>query len=876
MRPALRSRVCLVLLALGWPAFASAQPRTVVVPGQRQWTIGGWWRQAHGLPQDRVTVLKQTRDGYLWIGTRNGIGRFDGESFSTWEAGTPRTLPEGEVYSIAEHPAGGLWLTVYGGGLVRYDGSRFATISAADGLADNYARAVAVGRDGAVWVGTDRGLSRLLEGRFTRFLSGDGPASDAIRTVFIDADGAVFAGAERGLYRVAGNALVRVPLPGAAHEATVETILRDRPGRLWVGTSNGLVRLDGGRSEVLGPAAGVSASAIRHVYEDSAGRIWVATLRGVDCADPHDAGGFRFASVVSGADATAILEDREGSVWVGFRGHGLVRLQRSLFTVYDAAHGLPSDSSSTVFQSRTGAVWMGVGNGLSVLQDGALTNFGVGDGLPDRPVSALTEDESRRLWVGTETGLFKSVDPVRCGQGRCAARFAAVVGHPALRDHIRVLRAGVGVMLTGTNSSGVLAVPLAAGAPVTHVVDGEIRAILRESAERFWVGTRDLGLFLVTPAGVVRYSTAEGLPHVTVQCLYAGADGTIWIGTRRGLAWLREGRISSVTSADGLHQNHVYGITADATGRLWLSSGNGVSTVTPGELYDVAARRRTRLMPTLLGTEHGLPTTLCALSHDPVIMTDARGLVWVTTLGGVVNIDPRTIPPEPGPPRVLIETVTLETQQIAPGASADALHERGSVLVHYTAPAFVTPERIRYRYRLREFDPGWTDAKRVKDARFTNVPPGRYVFEVSAAVGNGDWGTPVTLDVQLRPRLYQRSWFKGVAAFGGLGIVVASTFVFFKIRERRLKAREQELARSVEEALAQVKVLKGFLPTCAWCKRVRDENGAWTQMELYVRAHSQAEFSHGLCPDCMTRNFPDEAASLAATPPDAPASGRGV
>ncbi len=864
------ARTLLVALAMSSAADVGAQPRTVVVHGQRQWTVGGWWRQAHGLPQDRVTVIKQTRDGYLWLGTRNGVGRYDGKLFTTWSAGRPGVPPEGEVYSLAERADGGLWLTVYGGGLVRYDRGRFTTIGTAEGLSDNYARAVAEAADGAVWVGTDRGLNRLVGTSVSHFHAGEGPASDSIRSVLVEADGSVYAGAERGLFRVSGSALVRVPLPGGANDAAVEAVLRDRRGRLWVATSNGLVCIDGGLGRIVGAADGVSATAVRNVYEDSGGRIWVATIAGVDCAEPGPV--LRFTPVVTGGDAATLLEDREGSIWVGFRGQGVIRLQHSLFAVYDAARGLPSDSTSTVYEARDGVVWIGAGNGLAALHSGTTTTFGAGDGLPNRPVSSITEDDAGRIWVGTEAGLFRSLAPARCAPPRCAVRFAAVGGHASLREHIRVLRQQGTAMLVGTNSSGVKAIPLAGTAPITSVVDGEVRAMVLESPDRLWIGTRDLGLFLVAAGGVTHYTTVEGLPHITVQSLHRGADGTLWIGTRRGLAWRRDGRIHSVTTAQGLHQNHVYGITSDPTGRLWLTSGNGVSTVTPQELYDVAAGQRPALAPSVLGTEHGLPTTLCALSHDPVIMTDRRGLVWVATLGGVVSLEPGTLPADPAPPRVLVETVTLETTAIDPGAVAEVLHERGTVAFTFTAPTFVAPDRVRYRYRLLGFDPAWVSRGASNDARFTNIPPGRYVFEVSAALGQQAWGPGVALDVHLRPRLYQRSWFVLTMTLVAIGAALVLALALHQVRVRHLRAREQELARRVDDALAQLKVLRGFLPTCAWCKRVRDENGEWTQMELYVRAHSEAEFSHGLCPDCMTRNFPDDSAILGNPPAEGPAA----
>jgi hypothetical protein len=243
-------------------------------------------------------------------------------------------------------------------------------------------------------------------------------------------------------------------------------------------------------------------------------------------------------------------------------------------------------------------------------------------------------------------------------------------------------------------------------------------------------------------------------------------------------------------------------------------------------------------------------------------MTDRRGFVWVATLGGVVSLGPGVIPADPRPPHVLIGSTTIETTKIPAGAAAEALHERGTLAFTFTAPTFAVPGRAHYRYRLNGFDPTWVNRGGAREALFTNIPPGRYTFEVAAAFGNGAWGPVVSQDVYLRPRFYQRAWFTPVVVLIALGTMAVLALAAHRIRIRRLQARERELANRVEETLSQLKILRGFLPTCAWCKRVRDENGTWTQMELYVRAHSQAEFSHGLCPDCLAQNFPDDAARM--------------
>ncbi|MDO8835677.1 MAG: two-component regulator propeller domain-containing protein [Vicinamibacterales bacterium] len=851
-------------LLTGMASVAASQPRVVVTPGERQWVIGGWWRQAQGLPQDRVIALRQSRDGYVWVGTRGGVARFDGDRFVVWTHRTAADPPEGEVFSLAEPSDDGLWLAVYGGGLARFKDGVFSTLTERDGLVDDYPRTLAVGRDGAIWIGTERGLSRLLQGSFLNFRAKDGLAGESVRVVFTDTDGSILVGTDHGLQRLTGNRFETVTLPPDLTGAAIDSIWRDRRHRLWVGTSGGLLCLDGDSTIVYGPVDGLSSRAVRAVYEDSEGRIWAATNVGLDQAEAGEGGRLRFRGVLAGVDVITVIEDREHSLWVGSRAHGLVRLQRSLFTVFNTTSGLPADAVTTVFQSRGGVMWAGVGTRLCALRDSGVDTFGIDSGLPDRAVSSLAEDQSGRLWVGTEAGLFRSDAPVRCTPLRCTARFVPVSGHPALRSHVRVLRSEADAgMLVGTSSSGVFAVPTAGPTAAAPVFAGEIRAIIRESPDRLWVGTRDRGLAAVTPAGVTRFTTREGLPHDSVHALLLDPDGTLWIGTRRGLAWMRDGRLHAVTAAQGLHESHVYGIASDRQGRLWLSSGSGVFTVLRSELREYEAGTRSQISSVVYGLEHGLPSTLCALSHDPVITADARGHIWVATLGGVVSIDPAVSTTRVNPPPIHVESVLVDGVESGPGAPIETPHGRGTLVFRFAAPTFVAPERVIFQHRLEGFDSDWVEGGSSREVRYTNVPPGDFRFVVRAGIGDGAWADAgSSARIHLVPRFYQRLWFELV-----LGLVVAVTTAgtaigLHRVRVRRLEASERELARRVEESIAHIKVLRGLLPTCAWCRRVRDDAGYWTQMEAYVRDHSHAEFSHGVCPDCLKANFPDDAESV--------------
>jgi ligand-binding sensor domain-containing protein len=864
--PAWACAIALLLAGLS-SAVLSAQPRTVAAPAHRQWVVGGWWRQAQGLPQDLVIAIRQTRDGYLWIGTRSGVARFDGVSFRTWRNGEPGNPPEGELFAMADSADGALWLCAFGGGVARYADGRFTVYTESSGLVSNYVRSVAGAADGTVWFATEHGLSALRNGRFTNYHEADGLAAEFVRSVFIpQGSNTVYLGTDRGLQRLADGRFERVPLPGARDNVAVDAVTRDRMGRLWVGTSDGLFLLDGPHSITLGEADGLASATIRSVHEDVDGRIWVASNQGVDCAETPAMGRPVFAHVVTSADVTSVVSDRERSLWVGFRGHGLMRLQRSLFRVYDRDAGLTSSSATTVFQTRDGTVWAGAGTALAAIRGARVQMFDTSNGLGTRAVSSLAEDGTDRLWVGTEAGLYRSKAPIRCAADRCDVAFAPVPGPKAFGLHIRSLKAdGAETMLVGTSGNGLYACPVAG--PVQELVPiapGEVRAVVRESPDRLWVGTRDRGLGRVSASGVTFLNRDNGLPNVAVQALMFDREGTLWIGTRHGMAWIRDGRVSSITTAAGLPENSVYGIADGEDGRLWITSGSGVFTLSKQELTKFGEGRLTRVTSTRYGLEHGLPSTLCALSHDPVIMRDADGQLWMATLGGVVAIDSTVRRVNPPVPPVHIEAVDINQASLDASVPIEAPQGHGSLVFHYSAPSFVAPDRIEFRYTLEGFDSAWTRAGTAREARFTNIPPGRYRFRVVARNSDGEWNEAgASADLYLVPHFYQRAWFPLVMVVLGFGLVGGGVAAVLRGRERRHKAREAELARRVDESLTQIKMLRGLLPICAWCHRVRDDEGYWTQMEAYVREHTEAEFSHGLCPDCLRNHFPEEAEAMA-------------
>jgi len=170
--------------------------------------------------------------------------------------------------------------------------------------------------------------------------------------------------------------------------------------------------------------------------------------------------------------------------------------------------------------------------------------------------------------------------------------------------------------------------------------------------------------------------------------------------------------------------------------------------------------------------------------------------------------------------------------------------------IHYTAPSFAAPERVRFEHRLEGLEATFFPAGADRVAHYSGLGPGRYRFTVRAANEDGVWAEGAgSLSFSVRPYFWQTLWFYAL----GVAALVLAAWATVELRMRALRFREQELERRVAQEMAQVRVLRGLLPVCAWCKKVRDDGGYWKQLEAYVSEHSEAEFSHGICPTCMER-----------------------
>ena len=385
------------------------------------------------------------------------------------------------------------------------------------------------------------------------------------------------------------------------------------------------------------------------------------------------------------------------------------------------------------------------------------------------------------------------------------------------------------------------------------LANNQIRAILSDRQGALWVGTTE-GLSRYQDGKFTTFTTKNGLANDRVMSLCQDANGVLWVGTRGGLSRYQDGGFFNIRETNGLPNNYIFNVLDDGHGNFWLSSGGGICHVRQADLDALAAGKIKKIEVVSLGYRDGLRTASLVAGTQPNACVGDAGELMFCSLKGLVVVTPRSQTMNQLVPPVYIEQVLINKQERPVDRPPELQPGPGELEIHYTALSFVAPEKMQFKYRLDGIDTDWVDAGQRRFAHYANLPPGNYRFQVIACNNDGVWNkTGASYSFQLPPRFYQTLWFSGLVLLALAGLAGGG----YALKIQRLRARERELQRRVDEAVAEVKVLSDLLPICSGCKKIRDDKGYWSQIENYIAVHADIKFSHSLCPDCLKRLYPD-------------------
>lgn len=788
----LRPLAVLSLLLFG--ATASAQDRRGPLEPAGRDRVVQLWGLDQGLPNNALTDVIQTRDGYLWIASWAGVARFDGARFTP----LPVALPTTRIQRLHESADGAVWIGTMGGGLARFQGGTLRTFTVAGGLAGDHITAISHDAQGAVWVGTDGGISRLAGDQITSWRTRDGSLPGSIVDVAfsgsapvavtadracrledaawrchtarfphpalsfaVDGSGHHWIGTRAGLFETATDGTpAGVCAKGCLTTHEIRALMVADNGMLWAGFGlGGVARLDAGAFVHYGQAQGMTRFAVARLHEDAEHSIWVAPVTGgLVQLRPTRLTTYSQADGLAGPAAGSVVEDRDGNIWAGSACEppALLSPGSPRFEV-QFARELQQACPWPLLAARNGDLWIGTEKAGAFRWDGTrLTQFGSRDGLAEPAVYTLFEDRDGTLWAATSAALY------------------------------RLAGAGFVRMFSADN----------------HPAGGSIVAIAQDQRGRMWIGSNGHGLSVYESGTFRSLEEPAGLPK-NVSALMIDSRDDLWIGTAdRGVFRFRDGRLEPFGIDQGLNDPLVALLIEDGDANVWVSTTRGIARLERSQIEEVASGRAAALQPIVLDRNDGLRQTEgMGGGFDPSGLRARDGRLWFSTIDGLVVIDPAAFHINQQSARPLIESVRVDGQVAQRDSAGRVVVPAGADSIEwaYTGFSLLVPSRAVFRYRLVGADRQWHDAGRRRFASYGQIRPGEYTFEVMAANNDGVWGTDrAVMRIVVLPLFWERRLVQGSAV---LLLVVITGFAVNTVARRRARLRLESLER--EQALTR-------------------------------------------------------------------------
>ncbi len=807
-----------------------------------------------GLSQASVRAILQDRQGFMWFGTEEGLNRYDGHQFKIYLHDSEKTnsISHDWIWSLFEDQEGNLWVGTEGGlSLYRPQTDDFQQFLKGtmlpDGLENKRVRVVRGDKAGRLWLGTEGGgLSRFdpKTGAFSRVTGPLGPPTDSrIMCIYPDGDDLWIGTGNQGLFRLDQSRnefswySVRPESPAKLSSNRIRSVSKDDEGNLWIGAFDaGVCRLNPISDEIQyfnhdpKDHNSLPSDLIRAIFQDDKGALWIGSNRGLAQWDGETGVFFNHRHdptqpfSLSHNYIMSIYQDRGGVLWVGSRA-GLNKWNTATdsFSHYfhrpDAPESLNHNTVNAFEEDKEGNIWVGAAAGLNLLdtEKGSFVHY-VADptkpgSLSDNRIMSLLVDRDGVLWVGSfgsgidrlnrNTGVFENFRHNPEDESSLSGNGVTTIR----QDGKGVVWAGVyqgGINRQRPGEKGFTRFRHMPGKP-TSLSNNRVIAAYIDSSDTLWVGTeggglnrfdRDTETFSVYRADP---ENPQGLSSDTPWALLEAADGVFWIGTQSGglNRWevadrdARRPVFRRYGRNDGLPSNVIYAIQEDASGRLWFTTNSGLTRFNPKKdafkNFDVT---------------HGLQSNDFGFASG---FKAKNGRMFFGGSRGFNSFFPEEVKENPNVPQVVLTNFTKLSRERTESLSVnqikrlDLTRQDYMVVFEFAALDYAAPEKNRYQYKLDNFDEDWVDHGARRQATFTNLEPGDYVFRVKASNNDGNWnedGLAIPITIHAPP-------WKTPLAYTAYFLFVILVFLAYNRFHAARLARAAEGKLHLEELVAE-------------------------------------------------------------------------
>jgi Signal transduction histidine kinase len=786
----------LLAIFLSSPSFAS----------DTRFIVDRWKAEEGGLPQNVVIAMTQTRDGYLWLGTQQGLARFDGVHFKTFNDGNTPGLNSTTITKLFEDSRGNLWVGTQNGGVVMVDKKGTLTqINFGPGAAESRLLDICEDQSGIVYLW-------LSNAQLYGYKDGTvGVLLNYCNRIVVENSGWTWVGTPSGqmhsFRHIPGSKPLAFEVGDEAFAGRLDFLVASKGGGYWRFANGQIEKWNSNQPDSISipypwdtNRVGVRVNA---ACEDHEGNLIVGTSGdGVFWFDRS--GKWQRLSGLAHNTILSLLMDREGNLWVGTDGRGLNRIRRQL-QVFDVAES--ERNVQSLCEDTNGVLWAISGNELVSLNHGRRSAYPVEQTVPGRPHDlpdgAVLVDSQGRIWAGDG---FGGVLQLRDGLLRPDpdSRFIRRYVFALFEDRTGKLWLGAqnGLFVRDGNTWKPFPIPNLSSSRAVH-------AIVQDAEGNLWIGTEGAGLQCLRQGGCETLNRTNGLPSNNISSLFLDHDAVLWIGTSGGLARYSRGKLTAYSKNEGMITDSIAYITEDDLGKLWLGSSAGLMCVQKKELAEIAAGKAKTALFRSFGEVDGLPSSECS-GFQPGACRASDGKLWFPTIGGVASVKPASLTLNTNPPPVIIESILLDGVPQNP----DALHAppptavtispgKERLEIRFASLNLTAPLKGRFKYKLEGFDSSWTEKSGdIRFAEYPKLPPDNYEFHVRACNEDGRWSeSDAVLAVHVLPPFW-RTWpFISASAIFLLGMIVASVyFVSTQRLHRQLESLRQQEALEKERA----------------------------------------------------------------------------
>lgn len=810
-----------------------------------------------GLSQSVVNVIIQDRVGFLWIGTQDGLNRYDGYNFKIYkpDPDNPNSLSDRWITALAEDPHGYLWVGTRLGGLNRYDpvSGKFKrymnNLTDSQSLGSNQVTSLQADTRG-IWVGTEYGLDffNYETETFTHHRSSsEDPSSlssNLVSALFKDSQGMLWVGTLNGGVNMYDETAKTFTIykyeednSASLSNNRVSSIAESSDGSLWVGTSNGLNRFEAEEKafthfhNIPQNTDSLGGNVIFEIYKDRSGGLWIGTNNGLDRYDDIERKFYHYQNqpgvpnTISNNAVLSIFEDNSNVLWIGTHGGGLNKYnrQQDKFTYYRNNPADPNSLSGNIilpiYVDQKGIIWIGTNRGLDKFEPatGQFTHYqhdpANNRSLISDDVVALQMDYTGILWVGTmrgldrfnpATGIFTHFQP----DANIPNNITNSPIYSIYEDSSLNLWIGTGIGLYLFNEFDRSFTPYESDEsdPVSFFGD-QINIIYEDNDKNLWVGTFESGLKRLNPrkTEVTQYKNdpenMTSLGNDSVMSIIQDENDTIWVGTAGGGLNRYEPETDSFTrftEKDGLPNDVIYGILEDSSGNLWISTNFGLSRFDP----------RTETFRNYTASD-GLQSNEF---NQNAYAVDMSGNLYFGGVNGLNSFNPENIKDNPLHPHVALTSITKDGIPLNSSGTTEYLKEitltwpEDSFEFEFTSFAYGQPSKNQYAYMLERFDSDWKNIDKQRNGRYTNLPGGTYTLKLRGSNSDGTWNEEgQSITVTIVPPFWETWLFRSMSFFVLVTVIAAG----LRWRVKSIQRRNYELENIVQKRTADLQKRTG-------------------------------------------------------------------